>query len=526
MVNRRRHVIVTGIVLAVAGACVSMVAIGWISWKLAVDRELAQLEQHARTVVARAEKTYAEVWETLNDVEFSGLDPCSDAHIDRMRVLTVEGLSVEEIGYFEDGFLKCTSWGPTAQPVPQAHTDYLTFNGLSATLAVKPSIRAAGQMTALRLGRHHALVVPSRFVDVVFKDRVSIALFSAHWQPISMMGDADLVAAAALAKQQGGNRVDGANLVSVFAENGVVAVVTQSISHLKSRILAELVFLAPVGLFIAAFIIAIVYWLSKRRLSPRAELDIAVRKREFIVHYQPIMDLKTGACIGAEALVRWRRPDGSMVRPDLFIPLAEETGLVLPLTDLVVDGVIRDLGQLLTHDRNLHIAINISAQDMKTGRILHVVEEKLQGTGINRDQIWLEATERGFMEVEKARGTLDRARAAGHPVVIDDFGTGYSSLQYLSGLPLDALKIDKSFVDTIGRNSATSSVTLHIIGMARELGLLTVAEGIETEDQAEYLRQHEVTYGQGWLFAKAMPVEEFMAYYREASRTAAPPARA
>jgi sensor c-di-GMP phosphodiesterase-like protein len=131
-------------------------------------------------------------------------------------------------------------------------------------------------------------------------------------------------------------------------------------------------------------------------------------------------------------------------------------------------------------------------------------------------------TERSFLEIEAARSTIIKAREIGYSVAIDDFGTGYSSLQYLQGLPLDSLKIDKSFIDTIGKVTATSSVTPHIIDMAKTLNFIIVAEGIETQEQLDYLRARNVDFGQGWFFAKAMPADEFMAYYdrhREGSPT-------
>ena len=131
---------------------------------------------------------------------------------------------------------------------------------------------------------------------------------------------------------------------------------------------------------------------------------------------------------------------------------------------------------------------------------------------ISARQIWLEMTERSFLEIDAVRSTIIRAREIGYCVAIDDFGTGYSSLQYLQGLPLDSLKIDKSFIDTIGKDTATSSVTSHIIEMAKTLNLIIVAEGIETQEELDYLRAREVDLGQGWFFAKAMPADEFIAY--------------
>jgi sensor c-di-GMP phosphodiesterase-like protein len=156
----------------------------------------------------------------------------------------------------------------------------------------------------------------------------------------------------------------------------------------------------------------------------------------------------------------------------------------------------------------------VSARDMVDGSFIDVLSEATSEAGIPPDRIWIEATERGFIDVEAARITLERARQAGHSVAIDDFGTGYSSLSLLEGLPLDALKIDKSFVDAIGKNAASSVVTPHIIEMAHGLKLSIVAEGVETPEQQAYLQASGVEYAQGWLFSKALPPREFLAYYR------------
>jgi sensor c-di-GMP phosphodiesterase-like protein len=159
--------------------------------------------------------------------------------------------------------------------------------------------------------------------------------------------------------------------------------------------------------------------------------------------------------------------------------------------------------------------------DIKTGRVLDVLQAKLENTGIANRQIWLEATERGFMDMQAARATIDKARAQGFWVAIDDFGTGYSSLSYLQKLPLDALKIDKSFIDTIGTDSVSSNVTPHIIDMAKTLQLNIVAEGIETQEQADYLLAREVEYGQGWLYSKALPAADFMQFCQTRAGAAA-----
>ncbi|WP_422567934.1 EAL domain-containing protein [Janthinobacterium agaricidamnosum] len=315
----------------------------------------------------------------------------------------------------------------------------------------------------------------------------------------------------------GGDSPD--SLHALRRDAGLSALAIEPRSKIAARLRSEHIMLLPLGALMAAFLVGVVVWLSRRRLSPLAELQIAVEQREFVVHYQPIVALKTGVCIGAEALVRWRRPDGAMVRPDLFIPLAEDSGLILPITDQVVAAVIHELKDMLLADRNVHIAVNLCASDIESGRILPVLQRELAGTGIETQQIWLEATERGFLRADAARATLQRARDLGHAVAIDDFGTGYSSLSNLQSLPLDALKIDKSFVDTVGTDAATSSVTPHIIDIAKTLGLQIVAEGIETQAQADYLLARGVEFGQGWLYAKALPADQFLLFYQNNSQS-------
>jgi sensor c-di-GMP phosphodiesterase-like protein len=265
------------------------------------------------------------------------------------------------------------------------------------------------------------------------------------------------------------------------------------------------------GLAFGIVLGGLVFRVLAHRFSTQGELQSAVRRREFVVHYQPIISLVNSRCVGAEALVRWRQR-GRLVAPDLFIPFAEQTGLIQQITDQVLDLIVTEMGPYLRSRPEFYISINVSAEDLKTRRFLQVLTARLMDTGIAPRQLRIEATERGFMDADTSRDTIQAFRDAGHPVYIDDFGTGYSSLSYLQSFKVDVLKIDKSFVDTIGQDAASSNVAPHIIAMAHALGLEIVAEGIEHEAQAAYLREHGTQFGQGWLFAKAMPAVELKRY--------------
>jgi EAL domain-containing protein (putative c-di-GMP-specific phosphodiesterase class I) len=248
-----------------------------------------------------------------------------------------------------------------------------------------------------------------------------------------------------------------------------------------------------------------------RRLSPLGQLSDAVRRHQFIVAYQPIVDLTTRRCIGAEALVRWKHQN-RIVRPDHFIPLAEHRGLIQAITDQVFDTILLELGEFLQRYSELYVSINLSAPDLTSRRFLERLTPALVAAKIAPRQIRIEATERCFLDADAAKEVIQAFRDAGHPVYIDDFGTGYSSLSHLQHFQVDALKIDKSFVDTVGQDSASSSVASHIIDMALTLHVQVVAEGIEREEQACYLRTRGAQFGQGWLFSAPLTAPDFIRY--------------
>lgn len=514
MKSRRIRIIATAIVLALAGSVSSMTAMVWVSWYVAVRDELNNLDRLARQGLHRATVELADVRTTLSAMGAVTTEaPCSPPHIARMQALTVATPTIAQIDYFENGHLLCNSWGAAPEKLPRSAIS-ATEGGMDLTFDVHPDANPSETMLALRLGNYDVLVKPARLIDTIVENDVSLALLTESGQMVGSDNNPDYRFAASVLHGRAQGRKDG-QLFAIARAGGLASVAMEPEEDMRTQLRREQMLYLPIGVFIAGFIVAVVVWLSRRRLSPASELEIGVQQREFVVHYQPIVRLKDGSCIGAEALVRWQRPDGTLVRPDLFIPLAEETGLILPITDQVIGGVLRDLGAALRADPSLHISINLSAADIASGRVLGVLGNGLAENGVAPSQIWLEATERGFVRVEEARATLQRARDAGHHVAMDDFGTGYSSLQYLHSLPLDVLKIDKSFVDTIGLESATSSVTDHIIGMAQALGLACVAEGIENETQRNYLLDHGVEFGQGWLFARPMPAAAFVKWLHE-----------
>lgn len=250
-------------------------------------------------------------------------------------------------------------------------------------------------------------------------------------------------------------------------------------------------------------------------LETRAALETDLRgalgENQFRLHYQMQVG-HTGHILGAEVLIRWLHPQRGLVSPLQFIPLAEETGLILPIGRWVLEMAC---AQLKTWEAdplacNLRLAINVSAPQFHQPDFVEQVRQTFQRHVLNPNQIKFELTESLVLDnISDTIAKMHALRQNGVRFSMDDFGTGYSSLSYLTQLPLDQLKIDQSFVRNIGVKHSDSIIVQTIIGMANNLGMEVIAEGVETEEQRAFLEQHGCVVYQGYLFGKPVPVEEF-----------------
>ena len=244
----------------------------------------------------------------------------------------------------------------------------------------------------------------------------------------------------------------------------------------------------------------------------RLETDLrrAVARQEFFLTYQPIVELSGRRVVGFEALVRWRHPTRGIIYPDDFIKLAEQTRLIVPLTAQVMQQAVTQIASWLREHPNLYVVVNISAVQLLQKGFLQDVESVIAGAAIPHSALRLELTESAIMEnAEMAERVLSDLRTAGIRSLIDDFGTGYSSLSYLQRLPVDGLKIDRSFVAEMTQRQDSAEIVRAIVSLANSLNLRTVAEGIETPEQANALRVLGVGYGQGYYFGR--PAEGLIA---------------
>ncbi|MGB9429251.1 MAG: EAL domain-containing protein [Gammaproteobacteria bacterium] len=246
-------------------------------------------------------------------------------------------------------------------------------------------------------------------------------------------------------------------------------------------------------------------------LSLAAQLRHALQRGEFQVHYQPQVDLQYGRIVGAEALLRWQHPERGLVSPTEFIPVLEESGLINPVGDWVIDEVGARLAELRDSNRPLpHVAINLSARRFRHAAIAKKIDAMLVRHHLPASALMLELTETLVMhDTRETIELLQTLHEYGLRIAVDDFGTGYSSLSYLKHLPLDVLKIDKKFVDEIATSRVDAAIVSAIIMMAHDLSMRVVAEGVETYAQLDFLRLHACDQMQGYLFSKPLPFAEF-----------------
>ncbi len=249
-------------------------------------------------------------------------------------------------------------------------------------------------------------------------------------------------------------------------------------------------------------------------LALEASLRRAIEKDEFILHFQPLISTEDSRAVATEALIRWEHPELGMVSPARFIPMAEETGLIVPMGQMVMEKACRAFVDLGRESEGLdYISVNVSARQFFQEGFLEMVDATLEKTSMNPRNLELELTESAFIQdVDRTVELLDQLRKRGVKLAIDDFGTGFSSLSYLKRFPLDTLKIDQSFIKDIHKNQDDLAIVRAIIALARVMKLRIVAEGVETEEHASILRREGCNILQGYLYSRPLPLGELQTF--------------
>ena len=268
------------------------------------------------------------------------------------------------------------------------------------------------------------------------------------------------------------------------------------------------------------FYIASVDSEMRRRRELEKDLRDALALNQLHLVYQPQVDYRDHSVVGVEALLRWQHPQHGFVPPDLFIPLAEQNGTIIPIGEWILDQTCRQLREW--HDQGfteLRMAVNLSTVQLHHAELPRVVNNLMQVYRLPLRSLELEVTETGLMEdINTAAQHLLSLRRSGALIAIDDFGTGYSSLSYLKSLPLDKIKIDKSFVQDLLEDEDDATIVRAIIQLGKSLGMQVIAEGVETVEQEAYIIAQGCNEGQGYLYSKPLPARELTAYLKQARR--------
>jgi len=506
----------------------------YFSWTAAVEGEQQRLNATAERVIARADRLLNSAQALLAELDGYQGGRCTPEHVALMQAAEARTPGLRNIAVIADDRIACYAWGGAAsRALPQP--DARTIDHLALWYGTSFPGAPAG-IVAIRSKEHIALLNAQQIASAIDTDpgtTVVLAATDGH-HVLATYGDLPADRVMHLTARASALTAP-ATLVATIEDKRwpvEVHVASRPAASLGKTWLREAQVRVPIGAIAGALLATFAFFFTRHQGSPVSKLRRALRKREFVLRYQPVIELATGACVGAEALVRWHRPDRGMVAPDRFIPIAEETGLIRPMTEAILATVLAEVGPILRSRRDLHVAVNLAPTDFNDLGIADLFARALEGQDIAPHQLAIETTERGMLDHDAAREVIGTLRSRGHSIAIDDFGTGYSNLASLQSIAVDVLKIDKLFIDAIspqddsGREDAgtegNGSVIPHIVEIARTLHLRTVAEGVETAAQMRYLREQAVDFAQGWYFSKPLTAEAFRDFLRRSrERTAA-----
>ncbi|GAA4330152.1 EAL domain-containing protein [Pigmentiphaga soli] len=482
-----------------------------VLWQAQLD-----LGRYATQLLRLGEEAAAETQRVLREANASPVPFCSDADIARLRALAFRSRYIKGVGRLREGMLACSGTlgrlpAPLALPPPSltGPAGLRIHSGIS--LAMAPQLQA----TVIQSGNASVVMGTDIYGGVVpapFGYTVAVADRDAGRIVRGWGDELDLPASAVL--QGGALNAGGFLYRSACSPQVALCAVTRiSVAEALARAHTAFWLFGVLGgaLALAAVQLGVMLWGRQQPLERR--LRRAIRQGGLTVVYQPIVDLHSGAAVGAEALVRWRNEQGLPISAEVFVKVAEDRGFIGEITRFVLRDALGELGAMLQRVPGFRINVNVAPSDITESWLLDELRRNLRAARVPPGQIGLELTERSTAERAVAVDAIARLRQAGHRVYIDDFGTGYSSLSYLNELNVDALKIDRSFTRTVRPGAEAPSIVPQIVEMARALNLDVVVEGIETAGQAEYFRaMGGQIRGQGRYFAHPMNARDLLAW--------------
>ncbi|MBA4284474.1 MAG: hypothetical protein C0434_02945 [Xanthomonadaceae bacterium] len=514
MVRRRRKLAMIAVATVLAGLLPPALTL-LFTWNKAISEARERLDRYALLLERRVDDVFSTAETTLAQLVISVDPDCTEASIDLLRKSIYTSLYFREAGLILDDHLICSSVRRYTPPVPVANPDHLHWPADGIHIAA-PDLTQEDEVSiqVLRGGGRRS---PAGFaVNLLLNPRELMEPVRAAIDEQSIALRVERLDGRVLARAGSAAVIEDADsMIRIRASDRypLRIVVVGSRDELIGHWWENAAAFVALGLAMSLPLFLLLVHLDRRERSMDAELVDAMDNDELRVHYQPIHASDGLRVVGAEALLRWQHPQKGLIMPGVFVPLAELSGQIIPMTAWLMRRVRRDLETMLGAHPDFYVALNLSPRHFADPELPALVREVF-GDHFAQERLVFEITERELLSSSDnvARSVIDTLRAHGARIALDDFGTGYSSLRYLSQFKFDLLKIDKAFVDAIGTESLTAGLVEDMVTMARRLGLATVAEGVETDFQLGRLREVGVDYLQGWRLSAALPLAELLAY--------------
>lgn len=494
---------------ALAGIVLAGVPLlGFYQWlNGAIERQgWEEVESSALRTISLAESRLDRVIAGLDRLSKAEVNSCRGTHLDALRQMTFTIAPIKELSIVNpDGQTLCSDGGlPLANRVVLA-SQRVTPTGVVLLELVRIDEQEAPVIRVRRPASDNMLaaLVPT---DLLLLQVSSRGETFRAFAKIALRDGTPL-------KTLGSELQEGDRFYATHRSERYGLVATVSMTRGSPANGNELKMIGMIVPAVAAFLILgfvlLVPWRGKN--NPIEQLERAIENGEFIPYYQPVVDIMTGQLRGAEALIRWRKPDGSMVMPGAFIPLAESSGLVMEMTRVMMRRAAEELGPYYADRPHLKIAFNLVAQHFNEQRTVTDVRRIFEKSKVKLSQLVLEVTERQPLDnLTDTRQVIAALQSLGVRIAIDDVGTGHSGLSYMLKLGADMVKIDKMFVDALGQDRNSNTIIETLVELARNMRMEVVAEGVESFDQVVKLRDLGVGQAQGYVFAPPLPGPSFL----------------
>ncbi|MGJ7574431.1 EAL domain-containing protein [Variovorax sp. RB2P76] len=515
LVFHRQRIIVwsaLGVVIALAVLCAALIA-----------EEQRKIRIAAAMVISKPLERAAEINAAFQELHALDTQPCSAMHLAALRSIAFRSAVIRDVTYQgESAGLRCSgNLGPAASTLPSKSPDFTTETGRRIWRNIDLPLSPGVKSTLVKEGGYDLLIAPEKQPVTVQNGyyALSVVLLNRASSTMLVVRGTDPGIAQPLFVSGSTYWLRG-DLISVACLPGQITCYVLK-AHGLDVLMSNLILLCFTG-FLAAVCTAIgvASWraLKFRKRTIDALLREAVEKKELFMHYQPIVDNRTGETVSAEALMRWTLRSGESVSPVVFIPIAEANDLIGQLTRLALQRVSEDFGAFLRTHPHFKISVNVVPADMEDIEFHLSLQRYFEEQGIVPTQLAFELTERTSAKLDSAVTFMLELRGRGYEICIDDFGTGYANLSYLSDLKVDKIKLDKKFTDTVGTGTLREKIVPAVIELAKELGVQIIVEGVENEEQVKYFRDRGVHLMQGWFYRRPQSAAELI-YILETTRS-------